>query len=240
MDVKLERSGFVPGTGTSSVVCHDQSVLAGTGGLIPRGTFLWSVDKRTTNQTCDSSKDNEGADLTFRPHLSRYIMSRVSVSCDSAPPTPTLCVAGEGMKVVASIQNNSSRDIKPKYCLYRKYSYFAKGKRRVETKDILKEVGEIVPPSASQTVTRIITIPPTTGVSILNCSILKAEHRLRVGVSLVRLDRMFTRDADCFSSAGVSGRQVRLRPRDQVPSGYPPCPRPEDRGGAAPLSSLRV
>uniref|UniRef100_A0A4W6GB07 Arrestin C-terminal-like domain-containing protein n=1 Tax=Lates calcarifer TaxID=8187 RepID=A0A4W6GB07_LATCA len=87
---------------------------------------------------------------------------------------------GEGIKVVASIQNKSSRDIKPKYCLYRKYSYFAKGKRKVETKDILKEVGEVIPPSADQTVTRIITIPPTTCASILNCNIIKAEYRLRV------------------------------------------------------------
>uniref|UniRef100_A0A4W6G904 Arrestin C-terminal-like domain-containing protein n=1 Tax=Lates calcarifer TaxID=8187 RepID=A0A4W6G904_LATCA len=91
-----------------------------------------------------------------------------------------VCFPGEGIKVVASIQNKSSRDIKPKYCLYRKYSYFAKGKRKVETKDILKEVGEVIPPSADQTVTRIITIPSTTCVSILNCNIIKAEYRLRV------------------------------------------------------------
>ncbi|XP_034450632.1 arrestin domain-containing protein 3-like [Hippoglossus hippoglossus] len=87
---------------------------------------------------------------------------------------------GEGIKVVAYIQNKSSRDIRPKYCLYRKYSYFAKTKRRVETKDILKEVGETIPPSAGQNVTRIITIPATTCASILNCSIIKAEYRLRV------------------------------------------------------------
>ncbi|XP_069379975.1 arrestin domain-containing protein 3-like [Paralichthys olivaceus] len=94
--------------------------------------------------------------------------------------TQTGFVQGEGIKVVASIQNKSSRDIRPKYCLYRKYSYFAKSKRRVETKDILKEVGEAIPPSAGQTVTRIITIPATMCASILNCSIIKAEYRLRV------------------------------------------------------------
>ncbi|XP_053276016.1 arrestin domain-containing protein 3 [Pleuronectes platessa] len=87
---------------------------------------------------------------------------------------------GEGIKVVASIQNKSSREIRPKYCLYRKYSYFSTTKRRVETKDILKEVGEAIPPMAGQTVTRIITIPATTCASILNCSIIKAEYRLRV------------------------------------------------------------
>ncbi|XP_051807085.1 arrestin domain-containing protein 3-like [Acanthochromis polyacanthus] len=91
---------------------------------------------------------------------------------------------GEGIKVVASIQNRSSREIKPKYCLYRKYSYFAKGNRKVDTKDILKEEGEAVPPSAGQTVTKIITVPPTTPVSILNCKIIKVEYRLRVSLDV--------------------------------------------------------
>lgn len=89
------------------------------------------------------------------------------------------------MKVVAYIQNKSSRDIKPKYCLYRKNSYFAKGKRRVETKDILKEVGETIPPLANQTVTRIITIPPTASASIPNCNIIRGEYRLRVSIALL-------------------------------------------------------
>ncbi|XP_068461110.1 arrestin domain-containing protein 3-like [Clinocottus analis] len=87
---------------------------------------------------------------------------------------------GEGIKVVACIQNTSSREVKPKYCLYKKYSYFAKQKRKLETKVILKEVGDAIPPSAGQTVTRIITIPPATCASILNCNIIKAEYRLRV------------------------------------------------------------
>lgn len=82
---------------------------------------------------------------------------------------------------MASIQNKSSRDIKPKYCLYRKYSYFANKKRKVETKDILKEEGEAIPHSAGQTVTRIITVPSTVTTSILNCNIIKVEYRLRVG-----------------------------------------------------------
>ncbi|XP_045891242.1 arrestin domain-containing protein 3-like isoform X3 [Micropterus dolomieu] len=55
-----------------------------------------------------------------------------------------------------------------------------KGKRKVETRNILKEVGDAIPPSAGQTVTRTITISPTTCVSILNCNIIKVEYRLRV------------------------------------------------------------
>ncbi len=132
---------------------------------------------------------------------------------------------------MASIQNKSSRDIKLKYCLYAKYSYFARGRRKVQTKDILKEVGDPVPPSAGQTVTRIITIPPTTCVSILNCNILKVEYRLRVCVSLTKPGGIFlfqqgcmiVLSADCVSSTGLSGCQVWLRPRDQVPHSHPAC-----------------
>lgn len=123
---------------------------------------------------------------------------------------------GEGIKVVASIHNKSSRDIKPKYCLYKKISYFAKKKRRVETKDILKEVGEAIPPSAGQTVTRTITIPSRECVSILNCNILKVEYRLRVCISLYKTHQnisLWPQDsttditsADSVSSTGLSGR----------------------------------
>uniref|UniRef100_A0A3P8WHN7 Arrestin C-terminal-like domain-containing protein n=1 Tax=Cynoglossus semilaevis TaxID=244447 RepID=A0A3P8WHN7_CYNSE len=65
--------------------------------------------------------------------------------------------------------NKCSRAIRLKYCLYNKYSFFAKGKRKVQIKGILKE-----------TVTRIITIPPSMQVSILNCNIIKVEYRLLV------------------------------------------------------------
>ncbi|XP_031705506.1 arrestin domain-containing protein 3-like [Anarrhichthys ocellatus] len=87
---------------------------------------------------------------------------------------------GEGLKVLACIQNNSSRKITPKYCVYRKHIFFARGKRRVSTKDLLKEVGDPILPSANEKFTRVITIPFDAEPSILNCSIIKAEYRLRV------------------------------------------------------------
>lgn len=88
--------------------------------------------------------------------------------------------AGEGMQVTADIQNSSSRDIRPKYRLYLKTSYFANRRRKVVTKNLLKEVGEPIPCSASQHVNWVISIPPTTNVSIFNCAVLKHEYRLRV------------------------------------------------------------
>ncbi|XP_029367434.1 arrestin domain-containing protein 3-like [Echeneis naucrates] len=87
---------------------------------------------------------------------------------------------GEGLKVVANIHNNSSREIKPKFCLYRKDSFFARGKRKLHTHDVLKEVGEPIQPSTKEIVTRVITIPHDVDPSILNCTILKTEYRLRV------------------------------------------------------------
>ncbi|XP_060893879.1 thioredoxin-interacting protein-like [Labrus mixtus] len=87
---------------------------------------------------------------------------------------------GEGIRVMACIDNNSSREIKPKYCLYRKHSFFANSSRRVNTKDLLKEVGEPIPASTSVKVSKVIAIPHDAEPSILNCSNIKAEYRLRV------------------------------------------------------------
>lgn len=87
---------------------------------------------------------------------------------------------GESMKVLAAIENNSTREIRPKYCVYTKHSFFARGKRRLHTKDLIKEVGAPIPPSSSQKVTQLITIPHDMEPSIHNCEILKVEHRLRV------------------------------------------------------------
>lgn len=87
---------------------------------------------------------------------------------------------GESIKVFAAIENKSSRPIRPKYCIYSKHSFFARGKRRLYTKDLVKEVGEPIPPSSNQNVTQLITIPHDMQPSIHNCEILKVEHRLRV------------------------------------------------------------
>lgn len=93
-----------------------------------------------------------------------------------------VCFAGEGLKVLASIENNSSREIKPKYCVYRKHSFFARGKRRLSTKDLFKEVGEPIPPSAKENVIKVLPIPIDVEPSILNCSNIKVEYRLRVSI----------------------------------------------------------
>ncbi|XP_051516496.1 arrestin domain-containing protein 3-like [Myxocyprinus asiaticus] len=87
---------------------------------------------------------------------------------------------GEGLKVLAEVQNNSSRAVKPKYCLYQKHSFFARGKRRVHTNELLKEEGEPIEPNTKKNFTKVLTIPPSLTASTLNCRILMIEYRLRV------------------------------------------------------------
>ncbi|KAJ8285484.1 hypothetical protein GJAV_G00027320 [Gymnothorax javanicus] len=87
---------------------------------------------------------------------------------------------GEGLKVIAEIENSSSRSIVPKFLLYQKQSFFAKGKRRLHTKDILKECGESVSASANRTVTKVLEIPNTISTTILNCKVVNVEYRLKV------------------------------------------------------------
>ncbi len=70
--------------------------------------------------------------------------------------------------------------MKPKFILYEKKSFFAQGRRRVCTAEILKGKVEAIEPSRKETVTKEITIPRELPPSILNCSIIKVEYRLKV------------------------------------------------------------
>ncbi|MCI4392690.1 hypothetical protein PGIGA_G00148730 [Pangasianodon gigas] len=87
---------------------------------------------------------------------------------------------GEQIKVKVDVVNNSSRTVKPKISLYQKQSFFASKKRKVSTKELLKEKGDPIDPSTKQCVTKVLNIPADTTVSILNCKVLKVEYRLKV------------------------------------------------------------
>ncbi|KAM7391782.1 hypothetical protein PAMP_022440 [Pampus punctatissimus] len=86
---------------------------------------------------------------------------------------------GEALQVTAEIGNQSSRSVKPKFILYEKKSFFAQGRRRVSTNEILKEKLEAVASGSNTTVTKVISIPRELTPSILNCSIIKQEYRLK-------------------------------------------------------------
>ncbi|XP_074527308.1 arrestin domain-containing protein 3-like [Halichoeres trimaculatus] len=87
---------------------------------------------------------------------------------------------GEAIQVIAEISNRSSRSVKPKFSLYEKKSFFAQGRRRVHTNEILKDKLEAIASSGKESVTKVITIPRELPTSITNCSIIKLEYRLKI------------------------------------------------------------
>lgn len=91
-------------------------------------------------------------------------------------------LTGEALRVTLEITNRSSRSVKPKFTLYEKQSFFAQGQRKVHTRDILKEKAEAVESSKKETVTQVINLPLELPSSILNCSIIKLEYRLKVNI----------------------------------------------------------
>uniref|UniRef100_A0A4W6G802 Arrestin C-terminal-like domain-containing protein n=1 Tax=Lates calcarifer TaxID=8187 RepID=A0A4W6G802_LATCA len=98
---------------------------------------------------------------------------------------------GEGLQVTLDVTNHSSRAVKPKFILYEKKSFFAQGRRKVCTNEILKEKAEAVASSSKETVTKVISIPRELPPSILNCSIIKLEYRLKI-----HLDIKYTSDPE--------------------------------------------
>uniref|UniRef100_A0A8C5N6D5 Arrestin domain-containing protein 3-like n=1 Tax=Gouania willdenowi TaxID=441366 RepID=A0A8C5N6D5_GOUWI len=92
---------------------------------------------------------------------------------------------GEVLQIMAEIKNNSNRSVKPKFTLYEKKSFLAQGHRKLNIQDILKDKAEAVEPSSStKTMTKTITIPTELPPSILNCSIIKLEYRLKVQLDI--------------------------------------------------------
>ncbi|XP_036382709.1 arrestin domain-containing protein 3-like [Megalops cyprinoides] len=66
-----------------------------------------------------------------------------------------------------------------------------KGDGKTSTHRIFKEVGETIPSSTQQTITKELCIPPDLQPSILNCSIMKVEYILKV-----YLDVPYARDPE--------------------------------------------
>ncbi|KAM6930314.1 arrestin domain-containing protein 3-like [Xenentodon cancila] len=88
---------------------------------------------------------------------------------------------GENLSVTVKINNRSSRSVKPKFVLYEKKSYFAQGHRKVHTKNIYKDKGDAVDStSGKSTVTKALPIPGTLPPSLLNCSIIRLEYKLKI------------------------------------------------------------
>ncbi|KAA8592333.1 hypothetical protein FQN60_017788 [Etheostoma spectabile] len=111
-----------------------------------------------------------------------------------------------------AMDNNLSRQIRPKYCVYKKHSFFARGKRKVWTLDLFKEVGEPIAPFTKENVIKVLPVPFDSEPSIINCSIIKVEYRLRV-----YLDVKYASDPEIKFP-------IVILPASQVPAGVAPPP----------------
>ncbi|XP_014881704.1 arrestin domain-containing protein 3-like [Poecilia latipinna] len=88
---------------------------------------------------------------------------------------------GEALRVRLEIENLSSRLVKPKFVLDEKKIYFGIHRSKIQKHEILKEKADAVESfSGKTTVIKEITIPRELSPSILNCSIIKLEYRLKV------------------------------------------------------------
>ncbi|XP_064152588.1 arrestin domain-containing protein 3-like isoform X2 [Anguilla rostrata] len=87
---------------------------------------------------------------------------------------------GEQLKVLAEIENNSSRALAPKFALDQRYSFIAGTSTNNVSKRIFKVVGQRVPSSTRQSVTEVLSLPPDLTASLFHCSIIKVEYTLQV------------------------------------------------------------
>ncbi|PWA19711.1 hypothetical protein CCH79_00006789 [Gambusia affinis] len=95
--------------------------------------------------------------------------------------TMSLHCIGEALRVRLEIENLSSRSVKPKFVLDEKKSYFGINRSKIQKHEILKEKTDAVESfSGKKTVIKEIAIPRELSPSILNCSIIKLEYRLKV------------------------------------------------------------
>nr|XP_020450165.1 arrestin domain-containing protein 3-like [Monopterus albus] len=98
---------------------------------------------------------------------------------------------GEAMGVSVEILNNSARTVAPKFYLCEKQTFVNQTKRIVHTNDILFGTGDPVPAETSQTVTKVLSIPPYLPPTFFNCSLMKNEYMLKV-----TLDGTLARDPE--------------------------------------------
>ncbi|XP_069565547.1 arrestin domain-containing protein 3-like [Brachyistius frenatus] len=95
---------------------------------------------------------------------------------------------GEAMGVTVEVHNDSARRVTPKFYLCEKQTFVAQSKRMVHTSEIFFGTGDFVPAETSQTITKVLSVPPQLPPTFFNCCMMKLEYRLQVtlDVPLVR------------------------------------------------------
>ncbi|XP_041854364.1 arrestin domain-containing protein 4-like isoform X2 [Melanotaenia boesemani] len=87
---------------------------------------------------------------------------------------------GEAIGVSVDVFNDSARSVTPKLYLCEKQTFVARSKKVVHTNDILFGTGESVPAESSQTITKVLSIPPEMHPTFFNCCMMKLEYRIKI------------------------------------------------------------
>ncbi|XP_067087114.1 arrestin domain-containing protein 3-like isoform X1 [Osmerus mordax] len=98
---------------------------------------------------------------------------------------------GEVVHVRANIDNSSSKELTPKFSLTQTVVFKAQGSRNVNKNTIFKAVGDFISGKTQQTVNVALKIPDDQPPTILNCSNITVEYKLKV-----HLDISFHRDPE--------------------------------------------
>ncbi|KAF7200100.1 arrestin domain-containing protein 3 [Nothobranchius furzeri] len=93
--------------------------------------------------------------------------------------------AGESMNVRVDVNNLSKCSVRPRFILYEKRTFSGGGRNKVEMRPVLKAKGDSVEScSGKKTVTQVITLPSELPPSIINCSVVKLEYKLKIFLNI--------------------------------------------------------
>ncbi|XP_034547450.1 arrestin domain-containing protein 3-like [Notolabrus celidotus] len=87
---------------------------------------------------------------------------------------------GEAMGVSVEVINETARTVTPKLYLCEKQTFAAQSKRIVHTDESMFGTGDTVPGGTSQTITKVLSIPPQLPPTFFNCGMMKLEYRFKV------------------------------------------------------------
>uniref|UniRef100_A0A3P9KHV7 Arrestin domain-containing protein 3 n=1 Tax=Oryzias latipes TaxID=8090 RepID=A0A3P9KHV7_ORYLA len=87
--------------------------------------------------------------------------------------------AGENMELVLSVNNSSSKKVKPKLSLSKKITYYARGNTKSSTEEISKMVFDPVEQNNKEERKCVMEIPAGQIPSIQSCDIIKLEYTLK-------------------------------------------------------------
>uniref|UniRef100_A0A8C3AKP5 Arrestin C-terminal-like domain-containing protein n=1 Tax=Cyclopterus lumpus TaxID=8103 RepID=A0A8C3AKP5_CYCLU len=88
--------------------------------------------------------------------------------------------SGEAMGVSVEVLNDSARAVTPTFYLCEKQTFAAQSKRIVHTNETLFGTGDPIAAETSQSITKVLSIPPQLHPTFFNCCMMKLEYRLKV------------------------------------------------------------